>query len=339
MNPNPRRFFRKRFFGVGLMCCLLIPFPGLLFAGGENLLITGSGVRVRQEPNVKGKELTRLPLGFETSLREKTKDQQTIGGKTGYWMKITLPEGKEGWVFGGFAQELKETGHENQYKELIEERLHQETISFDEGRELVEFVEKKIPEIKDKNTQVEFRLLRFLALKKTLESIRSINREKAPFADFIKKYEEEIVFSEPAGQYLVVSEQIWKLSEENRDLPCAESIAWEAAKNYLPGETEGYLPAVVGFISLTDGKYLNRFPEGEYAPNALDRIIEWLNPIHKELETGKSGYWIEKDDREQFPKDVATLRDLLKAVKHPKMKEVDALLADFAELALKAERQ
>ncbi len=63
--------------------------------------ITGEGVRVRAAPNANSQILKTISYDV-VQLLEYTTQQETINGETFAWVKIKLPEGKEGFVFGKF---------------------------------------------------------------------------------------------------------------------------------------------------------------------------------------------------------------------------------------------
>ncbi len=74
--------------------------PSTLSAWSKMVNAKG-GLKVRQEPNAKGKVITTLKDGSSVGVLEEVGDPVTISGATGKWMKVV--QGKfTGWVFGGF---------------------------------------------------------------------------------------------------------------------------------------------------------------------------------------------------------------------------------------------
>ena len=71
-----------------------------------------------------------------------------------------------------------------------------------------------------------------------------------------------MVYSEPAGEWLIVPDVIWKIHDQYRDAAVAEDIAWLAVQNGLPGECEGYVPCDAQGMNTLDGEYLRRYPRG-----------------------------------------------------------------------------
>lgn len=66
--------------------------------------ILDNSVRVRTEPNLKGKILTSLNKGKKTKVIERTEYPETIDGKKDCWYKVKLDNGQEGWIFGGLIE-------------------------------------------------------------------------------------------------------------------------------------------------------------------------------------------------------------------------------------------
>ena len=64
-------------------------------------VITGEGVRVRAAPSANSQILKTISYDV-VQLLEFTSQQETINGEAFPWVKIKLPDGKEGFVFGKF---------------------------------------------------------------------------------------------------------------------------------------------------------------------------------------------------------------------------------------------
>src|ERR1044072_5914150 len=64
-------------------------------------ITTVSAMRARKAPQVATDEIMRLKLGTVVSAVARSANQDTIGGKTDYWYRVTLPDGVTGWLFGG----------------------------------------------------------------------------------------------------------------------------------------------------------------------------------------------------------------------------------------------
>lgn len=67
----------------------------------DKLVDAKGGLKVRQEPDAKGKVITTLKDGSTVAVLEETGDPVMISGQTGKWTKINAGS-ITGWVFGGF---------------------------------------------------------------------------------------------------------------------------------------------------------------------------------------------------------------------------------------------
>ena len=74
--------------------------------------------------------------------------------------------------------------------------------------------------------------------------------------------------------WLVVADRFWDLEKTYRGQEIADRIAWEASQQSLPGECEGYPPCTAYAIRVMEGEYLERYPKGDHALDALDQIVE-----------------------------------------------------------------
>ncbi|HOF01340.1 MAG TPA: SH3 domain-containing protein [Spirochaetota bacterium] len=71
----------------------------------ENILITGDGLRIREEPSIEGKVLGRLRRGdvvmgeWDEKKNIMISGPTTVNGVKNYWIYIRTKEGLTGWVF------------------------------------------------------------------------------------------------------------------------------------------------------------------------------------------------------------------------------------------------
>ena len=130
--------------------------------------------------------------------------------------------------------------------------------------------------------------------------------------EFIKAQENEIVYSEPAGAWLVVSNQFWDLHNKYKKSTVSDTIAWEAATNPLPGECEGYVNCYLFDMRMRFGEYLNLHPNGSNAAEALKNVTDYLSPIvadsqQKKIYNGPT----DVTDRAEFNNLIAELRTII----------------------------
>jgi len=273
--------------------------------GGKSRITIASGVRLRATPATTGEEVTRLPLGTIVPELEQSASKEKIGGAEDYWYRVTAPGGKEGWVFGSFTAAFDPGGRAAIYKRIATERLKVESASFADLADLARFLTAVTAEIADRPALAELQLMRLLAMKRAAESLPTDKQDQPPFSTWIKTNKDAIIYSEPGGQWLLQSELFWRLADSFRDLPIAERIAWEAAKNPLPGECEGDSTCNIGAMNLMEGKYLNLYPRGAHAEEALDQILEFLKSGYEFTKTADP---LDAQSREFGLKEVTTLR-------------------------------
>lgn len=68
--------------------------------------LNDGGVRLRKEPNTTSDILGTYPVKTGFRILEKRTKEETIGGQKNVWYKVRLLDGKEGWFFGAFVQNL-----------------------------------------------------------------------------------------------------------------------------------------------------------------------------------------------------------------------------------------
>jgi hypothetical protein len=119
-----------------------------------------------------------------------------------------------------------------------------------------------------------------------------------------------------------------------KDLPAvAERAAWEGARTPLPGECEGFLPCYFAVESMTNGKYLQLYPRGAHAEEALAQIAEFFGYVTEDLRGPKPVYEVPRADRAEFRKTAAALRAQVAAAASPKkssvLAQLDAIVRRF----------
>lgn len=124
--------------------------------------------------------------------------------------------------------------------------------------------------VREKRAAASFRSL--LDLQARLEKIGSSAERSPSHNRFLKANRHRIVYNEPAAEYLVRSDEFWRLSELYSGLGIADDIAWAAARNPLPGECEGEMICGIHYEQLTVVRYLRRFPAGKHRKAALEQL-------------------------------------------------------------------
>ena len=68
--------------------------------------LNDSNVRLRKGPTTSSEILGTYPAKTGFRILEKGTKEETIGGQKNVWYKVRLLDGKEGWLFGAFVQNL-----------------------------------------------------------------------------------------------------------------------------------------------------------------------------------------------------------------------------------------
>jgi hypothetical protein len=264
------------------ICCLSITLQISVCAQevelrpAQSKITTASAVRARIGPQLAAEEITRLKLGTVVSAVARTADASEVGGEKDYWYRITLPGSQSGWIFGGLIRDYSSARRKEIFRQIIGGRLKADSLSFDDGIDLYNFVSKAVLQTKSLNEKGEFELLKLLALGRSLKGIPFDKSERAPYHDWLKAHQQEIVYSEPSGDWLVRSKLFWDLERTYHGAPIAERIAWEAAQNSLPGECEGDVVCYFQTFNETEGEYLRLHPNGAHAGEVLKNLAEVL---------------------------------------------------------------
>ncbi len=123
------------------------------------------------------------------------------------------------------------------------------------------------------------------------------------FKIWLDGHDELVVYSEPAGEWHVRHEVIWKLHDEHRTSAAADEIAWIGAMTGIPGECEGYFPCYAFGLNYREGEYLRRHPEGRHKGDALEKMSKTMNVSVDDL--------LSRPDRNDFLKVPDDCGDLL----------------------------
>lgn len=299
-----------------------------------SLILTAAGVRLREQPDAGSAEVARLLLGAVVSMQERTAARSKVGTAEDFWYLVSAPNGARGWVFGGLVAPFDPARREEIYRSLASGRLARAESNFAELSELVRFLGRATKEVTRREAKAELELARLNALARSLASFSIESQEQAPYKAWTNEHASEIVYSEPAGQWYVNSDLFWGLQGKYKDLPAlAERAAWEAARTPLPGECEGFLPCHFAAQSMTYGKYLQLYPRGAHAEEALAQIGELMQQVSEDLRGPRPAFAVERVDRPEFRKTAAALRAQVAAAASPKksplLAQLDAIMRRF----------
>jgi hypothetical protein len=235
--------------------------------------------------------------------------------KSSGWYKIQIPNRQNtvtGWIPTTAAVDSDKSGNDEIYRQVLAKNSKSDKMSFNESVEVYEFLTRIQPEIKDSNTAAEFGLKRLTALRSALSAIPAGQSNQKVYQDFLKAQDENVVYSDPSGEWYVRAPLFWDLHSKYTSTATGERIAWEAAKNPLPGECEGYVNCYIFLLRMTDGEYLNFYPNGAHSSEALKNIIGFLDPIAADA-TAKKVYSGPTDvsDRAEFNSLITELRVII----------------------------
>jgi hypothetical protein len=101
----------------------------------------------------------------------------------------------------------------------------------------------------DANQRARLALLWLRAMRSLLSTVPFGGSNEQPYQDWLAQYEKVVVYSEPAGQWLLFPEVVWRVHDEHKASQAAEAIAWFAVQNGYPGECEGYIPCYANIMN------------------------------------------------------------------------------------------
>ena len=268
------------------------------------IIVTTFSVPLKSQAKSDAATLSNVKLGTVLKVTEKNpswyKVQYSSGGKT-----------NSGWISANSVNDLNASGKAEIYRQIVE-RNYKPQMDFDSAAEFYDFVSKVDGELDTSDKSADIELKRLLALRSALKTIPADKRETTPYKEFLKNQDKEIVYNEPAGQWLVASNQFWNLHEKYKKSVVSDNIAWEAANNPLPGECEGYINCYLFDMRIRFGEYLNLHPNGKNAAEALKNMTDYLSPIvadsaSKKIYNGPT----DLTDRAEFNNLLAELRTIV----------------------------
>ena len=279
-----------------------------------------------------GEEVARLPLG--TILKQVDNDLRadTVGGKKDSWYHVALPNNKDGWVFGSFLTRFDEARKGEIYKSIAVAKLKSDSTNFADWADLTRWLAAITPEVTDRAALAELELGRWSSLQKAFNNIPVDKLDQPEYQRFIKTNQANAVYSEPGGLWLVKADLLWSLQKKYADLPVGDAIAWEAATLPLPGECEGDDTCATIYMTRTKGQYLQLYPNGKHASEALDELIQSVQGINEQMVNVATPKGNSKESQ-QIRKDalaaIAKLRACVAKVTNPKKTKLLQLLAKY----------
>lgn len=234
--------------------------------GASQIIVTATAVAVREFPSVKSRRLAQVKFGKIFPVAEKKAD----------FYRVEYTEGKSGWISISFTRDFEPLKRDALYREIVEKYTKNKTLDFATAVEIADFLRTAKASVKSNELQADLSLTRLRVLTAALKAIPFGKSEQNPYKTFLDANQKDVIYSDPSGEWLARSELFWDLRNKFAALPVAEEIAWEAAKNPLPGECEGYINCNLYQLRATDGEYLSYYPNGKYSKKALENITDLL---------------------------------------------------------------
>ena len=292
-------------------------------------ITTVSAMRARKAPQITAEEILRLKLGTVVNAVARSTNQDTIGGKTDYWYRVSLPNGETGWLFGGLLFDYTTRQREELLRRIIEARLQAENTEFADRQEIYDLAASSVTEAKYISTRAEFELLKLLALANWAATFPDDRRgDKSQYREWRKAHAAEVIPNEFAGGYNLRSQLLWNLENRYHTLPIADRIAWAAAENPQPSDCEG--DEVCHFFVFAPAiKYLSLHPNGAHAAEALNGLNEMLTDEVIKTANDKGGDKYVVEQRSELRKLLASLR---LAIAKTSASEKNGLLKKLAQI-------
>ncbi|HEX8289620.1 MAG TPA: SH3 domain-containing protein [Pyrinomonadaceae bacterium] len=278
--------------------------------GNAQIIISATSVRIRREPDFAAETIQAARIGEVFSLLEENEN----------WCKVRFGKNDDeasGWISKKLTQRFSKERRGEIYSRVADKYLKQSSLNFGDAAQIFDFLTAAQKDVKDAGDLADLGYKRVLALKAALKGIGFGKQSENPYKDFLEKNKEEVVYNEPAGEWLVRSDLFWELRGKYKNFPIAEEIAWAAAQNPIPGECEGYVNCYLYLLRSTDGEYLNFYPNGKYSREALKNVTNYLEPIVADTRA-KSVYYSASDisDRADFNKYLTELRAIVSKTPH-----------------------
>jgi len=227
---------------------------------------------------------------------------------------VRLADGKSGWVSKQIAVDYDDAKRAGIYQKIAG-KYSKDKMDFGSAAQIFDFLTAASAEVKETDAQADLSFRRLLVLSRALRAVPVGKAEENPYKNFLRTNEKEVVYSEPSGEWMVRSDVLWETHARFKNSAVGEEIAWLAAQTSLPGECEGYVNCYIYLLRVTDGEYLNFYPNGKYARKSLQNITSLLDPIVADLK-GKTVYTAATDisDRAEFNRLLTELRTIISKI-------------------------
>jgi len=291
-----------------ILTLALVLSAAMLSAAPEYVYVAATNVRMRDTAATSGKIVATLPIGTWCKVVTESDKNETLLGKTARWYKVMTGDQQEGWIFGGLTLSASKDDRISAAIQIIDTQAKAEKKSVEDLMQTLDFADKtrEMASHSLEKAHLETAFLRMLnRIYNALSMAGKGSDDKHPA---VKQYQNLCYYHEPAGQYFVKSDAYWELAEKYSDIvEAAEDIAWQAAKQPLPGESEGDPDMMIYFYENSYGRYVESFPEGNHVAEALDMATGILEHAAENL-----SYYEAAEEKSQLKTKLAWFEDLAK---------------------------
>ncbi len=228
-------------------------------------LVAAANVTVREKASEQSPAVAHLALGTEVSEAGDADLDQT-------WVHIVTADGEHGWVLASLTRPLDPFWKWQTQEEVIADRLARKGDGFPARVELVDFIERILDGFSDPVARARMDLHRLQAIQAAASAVPAGRQPREPYAAWLARYKDALVYSEASGTWLVSQDAIWKRHDHDANTPVADEIAWFAVSVGVAGECEGRLPCYFAWRDRLQGEYLRRYPAGGHAAEAVSEI-------------------------------------------------------------------
>lgn len=278
------------------------PKPSPKTADGEQIIVVATDARIRQQPKTSAPPLNVIKIGKLLPVTE----------KNGNWYRVEYENDRRGWLSSAVARNFDGDNRDEIYTDIADRYAKNKSLGFAAAAEVSDFLRTAQALAKKDAAKAELGFKRLQVLAAAMRAVPSGKGNAFPYKNFIQSHEKEVVFSEPSGTWLVRSDLFWELHNKYTQSAIAEDIAWAAARNAIPGECEGYINCRLYALRAMEGEYLNFYPSGKYARQALELVTANLGVMVAEMNSKATfSPLADISDRAEFNRFLTELRTII----------------------------
>lgn len=234
--------------------------------------------------------------------------------KNAQWYRVQYSvngRSNTGWIEASKVAEMSGADRAAVYRRIVDRNPVSEA-DFTGAVAMYDFLSRVGGEMQPSTEAAELELKRVQALRRAVAGIGRQNRNVSPYADFLREHESDVLFNEATGDFLVSSNLFWNLAEKYRDYGAGDEMAWQAARNPLPGDCGQALSCYLFNLRMSDGEYLAFFPEGRRANEAMRNLSMTLQPMVSDLAEKRLFKVLDdRESRDEFNSLLAELKTIV----------------------------